>query len=149
MKGISTILATILIVIIVVALVSLTYTFAIGLFSTASAGAEKGVTATTIRMDKAISIVGTPTCTSGATYTIKFVIAHLGTTYNISSSEVSAIFGGATGLITGFPTPGGLSPGTMSPQLTWTNNTPVTYTSMGTDFTVHAPAADATKTITC
>jgi FlaG/FlaF family flagellin (archaellin) len=44
MKGISTILATIMIVIIVVALVSLTYSFAVSLFGTSTKPVETSVT---------------------------------------------------------------------------------------------------------
>jgi len=147
MKGISTILATILIVIIVVALVSLTYTFAIGLFGTAASSAERGVSATTIRMDKAVSIVGDPSCTKpGDTYTIVFTIRHLGSTYNITSTDVSAIFGGGGGNLAGLTQQ--LAPGS-TVRLTWTNNTAVDYKTTGTTFTVSAPAADASKTITC
>lgn len=146
MKGISTILATILIVIIVVALVSLTYTFAVGLFTTASTGAEKGVQATTIRLDKSISIVGTPTCSlASSTYTVSFTIRHLGSTYNITPSEVSAFLGGGSGTFAGFSTD--LAPGGTK-TLSWTNTSTVAWSSTGTTFTVSAPAADTSKTLT-
>jgi len=147
MKGISTILATILIVIIVVALVSLTYTFAVGLFSTAAGGAEKGVVTTTQRLDKSVSIVGTPVCTKPVSnsYQIVFTIRHLGATYNITSTEASAFLGGGSGIISGFSTD--LAPGGTK-TLTWTNNSLVTWSSTGTTFTVSAPAADASKTLT-
>ena len=91
MKGISTILATILIVIIVVALVSLTYTFAIGLFGTSSRGATGGVEQTTMRMDKAVAFVTDPTCSG--TGVISFTIRHLGATYDINQTEISVLFG--------------------------------------------------------
>ena len=147
MKGISTILATILIVIIVVALVSLTYTFAVGLFGTAAGGAERGVTTTTIRLDKSVSIVGTPICSlSSNTYSVVFTIRHLGSTYNITGNEVSAFFGGGSGTFTGgFGSD--LAPGGTK-TLTWTNNSAVAWLSTGTTFTVSVPAADASKTLT-
>jgi len=147
MKGISTILATILIVIIVVALVSLTYTFAVGLFSTAAGGAEKGVVTTTQRLDKSVSIVGDAVCTKPASnsYQIVFTIRHLGATYNITSNEVSAFLGGGSGTISGFSTD--LTPGGTK-TLIWTNNTMVSWSTTGTTFTVSAPAADASKTLT-
>jgi hypothetical protein len=150
MKGISTILATILIVIIVVALVSLTYTFAVGLFGTAAGGAERGVTTTTIRLDKSVSIVGDPSCSkpTANSYNVVFTIRHLGSTHNITSSEISAFLGGGSGTYTGWGTDQ-LAPGGTR-TLTWTNNSAVTWLSTGTTFTVSAPAADASKTlITC
>jgi hypothetical protein len=147
MKGISTILATILIVIIVVALVSLTYTFAVGLFGTAAGGAEKGVTTTTIRLDKSVSIVGTPVCTKVSNnYQVVFSIRHLGSTYNITTSEISVFLGGGSGSYTGWGV-GDLAPGGTK-TLTWTNTSAVTWSSTGTTFTVSAPAADSSKTLT-
>ena len=148
MKGISTILATILIVIIVVALVSLTYTFAVGLFSTAAGGAEKGVTTTTIRLDKSVSIVGVPVCTkpTASSYQVGFTIRHLGSTYNITTSEISVFLGGGSGTYTGWGV-GDLAPGGTK-TLTWTNTSAVTWSSTGTTFTVSAPAADSSKTLT-
>jgi len=149
MKGISTILATILIVIIVVALVSLTYTFAVGLFSTAAGGAEKGVVTTTQRLDKSVSIVGTPVCIkeNNVNYTVTFTIRHLGATYNITSNEVSAFLGGGSGGWTGSGFSNDMNPGSTK-TLTWKNNSVVTWSTTGTTFTVSAPAADATKTLT-
>jgi len=150
MKGISTILATILIVIIVVALVSLTYTFAVGLFSTAAGGAEKGVVTTTQRLDKSVSIVGTPVCTNpggGINYFVTFTIRHLGATYNISQSEITAFLGGGSGWFGSSWTGGDLVPGGTK-TLSWLNTSMVTWSSTGTTFTVSAPAADASKTLT-
>ena len=146
MKGISTILATILIVIIVVALVSLTYTFAVGLFTTASGGATQGVQATTIRLDKSVSIVGTPTCKVYTinNYTVSFTVRHLGSTYNITNAELSAFLGGAPGNLIGWTanlTPGGTQ------TLMYYNNSAVSWVSTGTTFTVSAPAADQSATI--
>ena len=151
MKGISTILATILIVIIVVALVSLTYTFAVGLFTTASGGATQGVQATTIRLDKSVSIVGTPTCVPayGAaksnTSNVSFTVRHLGSTYNITNAELSAFLGGAPGNLIGWQ--GNLTPGGTQTRMYYTTS-PITWVSTGTTFTVSAPAADQSKTLT-
>jgi FlaG/FlaF family flagellin (archaellin) len=60
MKGISTIVATIMIVIIAVALVSLTYTFAVSLFGTSTKPIETGVTETTKKIDQRVSFVVDP-----------------------------------------------------------------------------------------
>ena len=67
MKGISTILAMILIVIITVALIGLTYTFASGLITTVSTGAQNQTSTITTNLQKTVYISGTPTCTNDTT----------------------------------------------------------------------------------
>jgi FlaG/FlaF family flagellin (archaellin) len=147
MKGISTILATILIVIIVVALVSLTYTFAISLFGTSSRGVETGVTETTIRLDKRVEFVVDPSCSNvGGNWQIAFSIRHAGATYNISSAEISAFFGNEPGTISGWGSEP-LTPGSVK-TLTFRNSSAVNWSK--TDlFTVSAPANPTSKTVTC
>jgi len=147
MKGISTILATILIVIIVVALVSLTYTFAIGLFGTAARGAEAGVTATTIRLDKAVAFVTDPACTySAPIWTVTFTIRHTGATYNISYNEIAAYFG-TDGTTTDF-TIGSMAAGTTK-TIRATNTTGAAWGGATRSFVVSAPAGEVSKSVTC
>lgn len=148
MKGISTILATILIVIIVVALVSLTYTFAMNLFSTASRGTTSGVEQTTIRLDKAVAFAIDPDCewsSSDSNYQLKFAIRHLGATYSINRTEISVFWGRDEFTITedSWPFDELLNPGEVK-SIVATNKTEI---SSGTkDVTVSAPAASITKT---
>jgi FlaG/FlaF family flagellin (archaellin) len=145
MKGISTILATILIVIIVVALVSLTYTFAIGLFGTASSGATSGVEQTTIRIDKGVAFVTDPTCTNGATTKLSFTLRHLGATYPINQTEVSVFFGNDKFTIESGSWALGtlLQPGS-TVSVVADNTTPIT-SGRSDMVTVSAPAASITK----
>ena len=149
MKGISTILATILVVIIVVALISLTYTFAINLFGTASKGATGGVEQTTIRLDKAVAFAIDPICEWNSTdskYQLKFALRHLGATYNINKTEISVFWGRNNDFSiteSSWPISTLLKPGeTIS--IVAENKTEI---SSGTkDVTVLAPAAPITKT---
>ena len=149
MKGISTILATILIVIIVVAMVSLTYTFAIDLFGSSTKPAEIGITTTTQKIDKRISFVIDPSCTwlpSDYVWQISFSIRHEGSSSNITLNEVSAFFGNDPGTISGWGTEP-LSPGRIK-TLTVRNNSAVNWSK--TDlFTVVAPGNDVSRSITC
>lgn len=120
MKGISTILATIMIVIIVVALVSLTYTFAVNLFGTSTKPVETGVSETNKKIDQRVSFVVDPTCTrpDGITWQISFSIRHEGSTYNITPDGITALFGNAPGDITGWGS-NQMAPGTVK-SLTFT-----------------------------
>lgn len=88
MKGISTILATILIVIIVVALVSLTYTFAVGLFRTSTAGAETSTTELTKKLQQSVDFVSASCSLSDGM--VKFSIRHTGSV-NITAGGLSAL----------------------------------------------------------
>lgn len=167
MKGISTILAMILIVIIVVALIGLTYTFAVGLFSTTSTTATTQVEETTKRLDKHISFVGTEICrnltAAGPTssWTVQFTIRHDGATYEINTpttSELTAIVdsaiiadtstylvGGSTRLGT---TP--ISPGTLKTfNLTFTNGTSGISTTTSHKLTISTPAGEMPVNIAC
>lgn len=149
MKGISTILATILIVIIVVALVSLTYTFAIGIFGTTTRGAEAGVTATTIRLDKAVAFVTDPACvnnTAQSKWTITFTIRHTGATHAINYDEIAAYFG-TDETETDFTT-GTITPGTPK-TIVATSKIGAAWGGATRSFTVSAPAGEVSKSITC
>ena len=87
MKGISTILAMILIVIIVVALIGMTYTFAVGLFSSTTQATEQQTQQITGNMGKTISIVAAKCSTTTRTYT--FSLRNTGTS-TITSTELAA-----------------------------------------------------------
>ena len=69
MKGISTILAMILIVIIVVALIGMTYTFAVGLFSTTTTATENQTSQITGNMGKTVNIVAARCDATANSYT--------------------------------------------------------------------------------
>jgi hypothetical protein len=146
-KGISTILATILIVIIVVAMVSLTYTFATSLFGSATKPAETGIDSTTQKIDKRVSFVLDPTCSkSGSDWVISFSLRHEGATYDIATSEISAFFGNEVGTIGGW-SGSKMAPGSVE-SLTFRNKTAVDWSK--TDlFTVSAPANPVSKSVTC
>jgi FlaG/FlaF family flagellin (archaellin) len=146
MKGISTIVATILIVIIVVALVSLTYTFATGLLSTTTKSAETGVTTTTMRMDQRASFATDPICknvTNG--WNITFSLRHDGATYKIKADEINAFFGSDELNITDLAE---LVPGKVK-TFTGQNKTPVDWSDKTDSFTASVPASPISKTITC
>jgi FlaG/FlaF family flagellin (archaellin) len=149
MKGISTIVATIMIVIIVVALVSLTYTFAVGLFGTSTKPIETGVTETTKKIDQRVSFVVDPICTrpDGITWQISFSIRHEGSTYNITSDGITALFGNAPGDITGWGS-NQMAPGTVK-SLTFKNNSAVDWSGKTDSFTVSAPANPISVSVTC
>jgi FlaG/FlaF family flagellin (archaellin) len=161
MKGISTILAMILIVIIVVALIGLTYTFAVGLFSTTSGTATSQVTTTTTRLDKQVSFIGTVTCSNynpPNNWVVQFTIRHNGATYNINDAaqnELTAILdsnvipdantklvGGTTTLGTQLIKPGELK----TFNLTYVNTS--AFTGAHT-LTMSAPAGEMPMQITC
>jgi FlaG/FlaF family flagellin (archaellin) len=143
MKGISTILATILIVIIVVALVSLTYTFAVGLFTTSAKGATSGTEALTKRLQQSVEFVGA-SCNATGNY-VNFTIRHSGT--------VAMISGDLTALVNSAQV-------TTNPSIATTAMDKGEVKSFGyqaTDYTpgqdviitVSAPAGATEKTVTC
>jgi FlaG/FlaF family flagellin (archaellin) len=148
MRGISTILATILIVIIVVALISLTYTFATGLLKTATGGAQSGVETATKKMDQRIVFVTDPTCTnisgSDTIWEISFTIRHDGATYSINASEISAFFGNTQLTL---DLEGVIDHGATKPIKG--NATGYSWDGKQDTFTVSAPAGPIDKKITC
>jgi len=148
MKGISTILATILIVIIVVALVSLTYTFAVGLFTTSAKGATAGTEALAKRLQQSVEIVGDGSC-NAVTNNITFSIRNSGTE-NIGAGSLSVLIAGK--LISDASTAPNITAATMSPgQLkqfsAWTEDDLTTGNSY--TLTVSAPAGSVDKTVSC
>jgi FlaG/FlaF family flagellin (archaellin) len=163
MKGISTILAMILIVIIVVALIGLTYTFAVGLFSTTTGTATNQVTTTTTRLDKQVSFIGTVTCGNYSgnsnSWVIQFTIRHNGASNYIndatSQNELTAILDSSviddskTKLVGGTTTLGTqlIKPGELKAfNLTYAN----TSAFIGTHtLTLSAPAGEMPEQITC
>lgn len=145
MKGISTILALILIVIIVVALVGLTYTFAIGIWGTATGGAEEQVEETTERMGKSITVVGSScTNTTATNNVIKFTIKHTGTV-DIESEDLTALLDGTQITTTPDIAAQTLSSGAVSVEFTYT----ATSQQASRELTISAPAADVDEALTC
>jgi len=148
MKGISTILATILIVIIVVALVSLTYTFAVGLFTTSAKGATAGTESLTKRLQQSVEIIGDGSC-NAVTNNITFSIRNSGTV-GIDVGGLSVLIQGkliSDSSTTPNITAATLSPGQLKQFSAWTADDLVTGTSY--TLTVSAPAGTADKTVTC
>jgi FlaG/FlaF family flagellin (archaellin) len=90
MKGISEILAMILIVIIVVALIGMTYTFATGLFSTTTNATQQQTGQITSNMGKTVSIMAAKCNTTG----YFFAIRNTGPN-TIKSTELAAFADGA------------------------------------------------------
>jgi FlaG/FlaF family flagellin (archaellin) len=145
MKGISTILAMILIVIIVVALIGLTYTFAVGLFSTTTSGANEQTTAITERMQKSISIVAAR-CNSTNDY-VYFTLKSTGTT-NITQVDLSAFIADTPVSFTLSPAP--LAAGLTSNQMNASAIAAgVNLANQEYTFKVSAPAADVSTKVTC
>jgi FlaG/FlaF family flagellin (archaellin) len=144
MKGISTILATILIVIIVVALVSLTYTFAVNLFRTSSGGAESSTTELTRKLQQTVDYVTASCDSSSSTDNIKFSIRHTGSV-NITVGGLSALLN--DNVVTTNPpiTAASLNVGEVK---SFSISQSVT-SSQSIKITVSAPAAPVDKTITC
>jgi FlaG/FlaF family flagellin (archaellin) len=144
MKGISTILATILIVIIVVALVSLTYTFAVGLFSTSAGGATAGTEALTKRLQQSVEFVGA-TCSASAD-NVNFTIRHSGTVAMISG-DLTALVNGAQVTTDPSIATTAMNKGDVK---SFGYHSATDYTSgMDVAITVSAPAGAAVKTVTC
>jgi len=142
MKGISTILAMILIVIIVVALIGLTYTFAVGLFSTTTGGATQQTTAVTERLQKSGTIVSASCGAAGATRTFKFTIKNTGT-LQIKDTE-QAVFQDDVKATVTFAA---LDAGALSNEYTFTN---VSKADAGAhSIKLSVPAGEVTYSVTC
>jgi len=147
MKGISTILAMILIVIIVVALIGLTYTFAVGLFTTTTTGATGQTETVTKRLDQSVSFITDPTCTNTSdTWTISFTIRHSGAIYDITSADIDVLVDNdQITTINGFTDP--MTPGETE-YLSVSNESTVDWSGTKT-LTVSVPAAPVSKSVTC
>jgi FlaG/FlaF family flagellin (archaellin) len=140
MKGISTILAMILIVIIVVALIGMTYTFAVGLFSTTSNATQQQTNQVTSNMGKTVAIASVK-CNAGNNY--QFTLRNTGANA-ISGGELSAFIDG-TMLTVNYGT--GLTTG----QITQFTSTAPVAGAAGTPHTlrVSAPAGEVEAQVTC
>jgi FlaG/FlaF family flagellin (archaellin) len=147
MKGISTILATILIVIIVVALVSLTYTFAVGLFSTASHGATTGTTEVTTRLGKTVTFAAS-SCIGPTNDVVKFTLQHTGTV-DIIAGDMATFLDGSPATFTNSTgttiTNIGLTAGKFSTEFNYT----ATGHKASRIITVATPAGSMDQPITC
>jgi len=144
MKGVSTILAVILIVIIVVAMISLVFTFATNLISTTTTEAEETTTETAERMLKSITFIFA-TCNATNNVT-KFTLRHTGTV-DIKSGELVAFIDDSR--ITTSPNieNEGIEAGKISSEFNYTEGS---YNSdQEIKITVSAPAGSIDKKITC
>jgi len=147
MKGISTILAMILIVIIVVALIGLTYTFAVGLFGTATTGATGQTEAVTKRLDQSIGFVTSPVCTNTTNnWRITFTIKHTGATHDITSTDIDVLVGNTKHTINGWTAD--LSPGGTA-YLYVENESAVDWATDVQTLTVSVPATPVSRTVDC
>ena len=149
MKGISTILAMILIVIIVVALIGLTYTFAVGLFGTATTGATEQTAAVTTRLQKTVAIVAS-SCEDGTTEDyVSFTLKHTGT-IAIENGELSAFLDGSkidptNTTYNGKLSETGLAEGSLSDEF---NHTTTDHKSTRI-LRISAPAGEVDASLTC
>jgi len=148
MKGISTILAMILIVIIVVALIGLTYTFAVGLFGTATTGATGQTEAVTKRLDQSIGFVTSPICTSNTeNWTITFTIKHTGATHDITSADIDVLVGNdKISTINGWSDP--MTAGETE-YLSIQNESAVDWATDIQTLTISVPASPVSRTVDC
>jgi FlaG/FlaF family flagellin (archaellin) len=140
MKGISTILAMVLIVIIVVALIGMTYTFAVGLFSSTANVTQTQTDTVTKNMGKSVSIVAAK-CYSGAGGNYTFTIRDTGTNA-ISGTELSAFADGVQ-LNVGFGA--GLTAG----QIAQFNSNNFNLAAGTHTLRVSAPAGEVDTQVTC
>lgn len=145
MKGISTMLATVLIVIITVAIVGLAYTWAVGMWGTVSSTSTTTTTTTTERMTKTVEFAVDPTCTSKTAGTIKFTLKASGIG-DIASGDLNAFLDGSPVTTTPSVAVATITHGTIS-------TSEFTYTFAGTKATpkleISSPAGTISKTITC
>ncbi|NIM46689.1 MAG: hypothetical protein GTN40_00840 [Candidatus Aenigmarchaeota archaeon] len=146
MKGISTILAMILIVIIVVALIGLTYTFAVGLFGTATAGATEQTAAVTERLQKSVAIVASSCSISGANATYRFTLKNTGT-MTVEAASLKAFVDGT--LIQGASFED-IPKGQIDTQeRAFTNETASQGTAITHTLRIAAPAGEVDSSVTC
>ena len=149
MKGISTILAMILIVIIVVALIGLTYTFAVGLFGTATSGATGQTQAVTERLQKSVAIIASNCVreTSGAA-NFSFTLKNTGT-MTVEGGTLKAFLDGA--LISSVnPSFADIPKGEIDPNEHRFENTTATNGLAGSHtIRIAAPAGEVDSAVTC
>ena len=148
MKGLSTILAMILIVIIVVALIGLTYTFAVNLFGVTSDTATDQTEQLTDKMQKSVSI--TSISCNPSTNRIIFSLKNTGTKNIVATDLTAFVISNTTNEKLSFTlTPASLTPGSVSDVM----SSGVTAMDLlsSTEYTVKvsAPAADVTQKVSC
>jgi len=144
MKGISTILAMILIVIIVVALIGLTYTFAVGLFATTTEGATEQTETVTEAMQKSVNIVS-GRCNSTDDI-VNFTVKNTGTK-DIVAADLGAFISEMPQTF-GVPLSGTLTKGSLSNEM-GIDSTIDLQDATQYVLKISAPAADVTYKITC
>jgi FlaG/FlaF family flagellin (archaellin) len=143
MKGISEILAMVLIIIIVVALIGMTYTFATGLFSTTANVTQTQTDTVTKNMGKSVSIIAA-TCKAGAITNYTFSLRNTGT--NAIASNELAVFVDGTKLsatVNSLPNAGGVN------QTIAANDTPAQGGAATRTLKVSAPAGEDLTQVTC
>jgi len=164
MKGLSTILAMILIVIITVALIGLTYTFASGLITTTTTGAQNQTTTMTQNLQKTVIISGascintTPAAAviwTNVTFTVKATGANgiSGTAHELSAALDGADISTGTneyGPNTTLITSSSISPGKIQTYVfAYSNKTPGPLAGNTTSrlLVVSSPAGSVSYTI--
>lgn len=158
MKGLSTILAMILIVIIVVALIGLTYTFAANLFQTTTSTATTSVETTTANMDKHVSIRGTVLCKNTSltltAWRVNVTLRHDGATNPINvarDNELTALVDSYTP--SGYDSPDPMNtydfPVQTTKSFSFTFNSPVWTLGSSHILYIETPAGEISESITC
>jgi hypothetical protein len=135
-------------------LIGMTYTFAVGLFSTSTTSVTNQVDTTTVRMDKAVTLIGVESCkyTGVNAWQINFTLKHAGTTYKINDAtqnELTAMVDST--VFTGTATPS-LGSTTLNPQDVKTFSLAYTNTSAFAGqhtLTIISPAGETPVRITC
>ena len=142
MKGISTVLAIVLIVVITVAIIGLAYGWATGMFKLTTSASEEQVASVTERLGKSVDIVAT-TCDADS---LEFTIKSTGSD-DILGTELSAFVEGTKVTVNSTPTTtgfGGLGAGEVSDEYSIMNayNDDVV-------LKIDAPAGAIEETVAC
>jgi len=141
MKGISAVLATVLIVVITVAIIGMYFGFARGLFGTVTTAGNQEVGGVTASIEKRVEITAATCNTNGITFTVKATgtadVAKTDFNVFVNETMLTASTTGLNALVAG-----------ASEQAT---TTPVTGTFAKGTYTlkVDAPAGAVTQTVTC
>jgi len=93
MKGISTVLAIVLIVVITVAIIGLAYGWATGIFSMAESASEDQVSSVVDTLGKSVNIVSSACVAYEEAFNVSFTIKNTGTA-DINAEELSVFLGG-------------------------------------------------------
>jgi FlaG/FlaF family flagellin (archaellin) len=143
-KGISAVMAVVLIVMITVAVIGLAYAWATGLFRELAERAGIAVEVVPERMAKSIDIIAAScTNTTPTNNVVEFVIRHTGT-LDISAGELAAMLDGA--LITTTPD---ITAAALTPGETAEFNYTVDEQKATRILSVSAPAATVDKSLSC